>query len=62
MNKAYQCKECGKELVQDSTKKAPDCCGETMKEISLESCRDAGPEAARFSDANEPCEDFTGNQ
>lgn len=62
MNKTYECKKCGKEVVQDSVMKAPDCCGATMNEIPLEACRHAGPEAARFSDADKPCEDYTGNQ
>jgi len=62
MNNTYQCNKCGKEKVQDSERKAPSCCGETMKEIPLEACRHAGPEAARFSDADKPCEDFTSKQ
>lgn len=62
MKKAYRCKDCGNEVVQDEGKKAPDCCGETMKEIPLEACRDAGPEAARPGASEEPCEDFTGHQ
>jgi len=60
MKKAYRCEDCGKEVKQDEKKKAPDCCGETMKEISLEACRDAGPESSGSGD--EPCEDFTGKQ
>jgi hypothetical protein len=59
MNKAYKCQDCGNEIVQDGSKKAPDCCGDTMKEIPLEACRDAGPES---NPSGEPCEDFTGNQ
>lgn len=62
MKKAYRCKDCGNEVVQDGSKARPDCCGEKMAEIPLEACREAGPEAARLSDADEPCEDFTGRQ
>ncbi len=62
MKKAYRCKDCGKEVVQDAGKPAPDCCGDTMGEVSLESCRDAGPEAARLESDDDACEDFTGKQ
>lgn len=60
MKKAYRCKDCGKEVTQDSAKKAPDCCGDKMQEIALEACRDAGPEDSHTGE--EPCEDFTGKQ
>jgi DNA-directed RNA polymerase subunit RPC12/RpoP len=60
MKKAYRCEDCGKEVMQDGKKKTPDCCGETMKEISLAACRDAGPESS--GSGAEPCEDFTGKQ
>jgi hypothetical protein len=60
MKKAYRCEDCGNEVVQDEAKKTPDCCGEKMKEIPLEACRDAGPEDSHTGE--EPCEDFTGNQ
>ena len=60
MKKAYRCKDCGKEVVQDDSKKDPDCCGGKMKEIPLEACRDAGPESSGAG--GEPCEDFTGKQ
>ena len=39
--------------------KAPDCCGDAMKEVPLESCMDPGPEA---TGGDEPCEDFPGKQ
>lgn len=60
MKKAYRCRDCGNEVVQDAAKKAPDCCGDTMKEIPLSACRDAGQEDSSTGD--EPCEDFTGKQ
>ena len=60
MKKAYQCKDCGNEVTQDAAKKTPDCCGEPMKEIALEACRDAGQEGS--GTGSEPCEDFTGKQ
>lgn len=60
MNKAYKCKECGKEVVQDQSKSNPDCCGGKMTEIALEACREAGPESS--GSGIEPCEEFTGKQ
>ncbi|MFA6506585.1 MAG: hypothetical protein WCT14_10825 [Treponemataceae bacterium] len=60
MKKAYKCKDCDKEVIQDEKKNAPDCCGKPMKEIALEACRDAGPENSNTG--SEPCEDFTGKQ
>lgn len=62
MNKAYRCEDCGHEIIQDEHEPVPQCCGEKMKEIPLEACRDAGPEAARPGVEDEPCEDFTGKQ
>ncbi|HCM28841.1 MAG: hypothetical protein A2Z99_18775 [Treponema sp. GWB1_62_6] len=59
MKKAYRCEDCGSEVIQDSSMKAPDCCGDAMKEVPLESCMDPGPEA---TGGDEPCEDFTGKQ
>ncbi|MFQ3547710.1 MAG: hypothetical protein SNJ56_05175 [Termitinemataceae bacterium] len=62
MKKAYRCKDCGHETVVDAKAPTPECCGEPMNEIPLESCREAGPEATRPGDDEEPCEDFTGKQ
>lgn len=62
MEKAYRCKSCDREVIQDSSKPVPVCCGHPMEEVSLESCRDAGPEAARLNNDDEACEDFTGKQ
>ena len=62
MQKAYHCDDCGHEVILEEGKPVPDCCGEPMKEIPLEACREAGPEASRPGTAEEPCEDFTGSQ
>ncbi|ULQ60341.1 hypothetical protein K7I13_03260 [Brucepastera parasyntrophica] len=62
MEKAYQCGICKRSVIQDAGEPVPFCCGSAMKEVDLPSCRSAGPEAARFSNSDTPCEDFTGNQ
>jgi hypothetical protein len=56
---AYECVDCGKQVVREKAGSAPDCCGKPMKEIPLESCTKAGtPEQARNNDADEACDDF----
>jgi len=62
MKKAYHCDDCGHEIIQDEQDPVPECCGEKMKEIPLDSCREAGPEATRPGVEDEPCEDYTGKQ
>lgn len=62
MKKAYKCSVCGKEVVSDSSEGIPQCHGKPMYEISMEACREAGPEAKRPLNDEEPCEDFRGNQ
>jgi hypothetical protein len=57
--KAYECVDCGKQVVLDEPGSAPDCCGKEMKEIPLEACLKAGtPEQARNNDTDDACDDY----
>ncbi|MCK7514761.1 MAG: hypothetical protein MZV70_69340 [Desulfobacterales bacterium] len=40
-DKAYKCKDCGKEKIVKDTNSAPDCCGHEMKEIPMDLCTKA---------------------
>ena len=53
----YECEECGKKVkVEDG--ETPDCCGKTMKKVTLDACtQPAHAEHARTMDSDEPCND-----
>lgn len=62
MNKKFKCQKCGREVTLGIQDENLECCGEPMVEVKVASCRNAGPEASRPMVAEEPCDDFTGNQ
>ncbi len=56
--KAYQCKDCGKEVIVEASGSVPECHGHPMREIDLDAC--AKPhnfESARFGDDDAACDD-----
>ncbi len=61
MQQRYECENCGHQVTIEASAPVPDCCGQPMKALPLEACREAGPEAARPTKPEEPCEDFRGN-
>lgn len=57
--KSYKCRECGKKIT--TSKEEPVCCGELMKQLSLEPCdKPAHPSHARPMDEEEPCDEGRG--
>jgi len=56
--KAYQCKDCGNEVIVEAAAKTPDCHGKPMTEIDLDSCsKPHNSESARFGDEDPACDD-----
>ncbi|MCX7655510.1 MAG: hypothetical protein N2Z76_03180 [Treponemataceae bacterium] len=60
MQRLYECEQCGNRVTIEELGTPPDCCGKPMQEMPLEACREAGPEATRPTNAEEPCQDFRG--
>ena len=55
--KKYKCKTCGK-TIKTSEENDPQCCGEPMKQVSLDVCTQ--PHEAEYSgpfEEDEPCDD-----
>jgi hypothetical protein len=57
MEETYECEICGKKIkINDSSE--PECCGKSMKKISLDICiQPAHAEHARPMDAEDACDD-----
>ncbi|WP_020611066.1 hypothetical protein [Sediminispirochaeta bajacaliforniensis] len=56
--KAYQCEDCGNEVIVDDVDTIPECCGKAMKEIPLDECTKASnPESARSWEVEDACDD-----
>lgn len=59
--KTYSCETCKKERTISQGEKIPECCGVPMT-LKLEVCtKPFVAETARAADADEPCDDGTGN-
>ncbi|HOX12523.1 MAG TPA: hypothetical protein P5313_09275 [Spirochaetia bacterium] len=57
-DKAYKCKDCGKEKIVKDTNSAPDCCGHEMQQIPMDLCGKAhSAETARFNQPDDACDD-----
>jgi len=57
MEETYECEDCGKTVkVKDG--ETPDCCGKSMKKVSVDICvQPAHAEHARPMDDEDPCDD-----
>jgi hypothetical protein len=55
----YSCPICGKLLSAPKDAAAPVCCGKPMEPLPFCTKPPVNPEAARLTDADEPCDDGT---
>jgi hypothetical protein len=56
--KAYRCPGCGEETIIDEGEPVPECCGDSMHEISIEDCtKPHNAESARFEDEDGACDE-----